>query len=54
MVGIKWFWVVASEVVGSSPIAHPRNDKGFSVDSLEPFFVIQYSEIRFQKNLHYQ
>lgn len=32
---------MASEVVGSSPIAHPRNDKGFSVDSLKPFFMFE-------------
>jgi hypothetical protein len=26
---LPFFWVVAPEVVGSSPITHPSNDKGF-------------------------
>jgi hypothetical protein len=33
MVGVAQLaehWVVAPEVVGSSPITHPRNNKGFS------------------------
>ena len=54
MAGNKWFRVVASEVVGSSPIAHPTNNKGFSVDSLKPFLFSNTIDIKLQKSLHYQ